>query len=107
MTGTTLPTRGESPRAARVRRAVTATLLIATLGAGFGFLYKVHEFLEDLLAEAGLGFAGSHLLVYALVALGFACLLALAFLKGHFAHIEEPKREMLAAEIERDAGGEL
>jgi hypothetical protein len=97
----------ESKRARRWRLIIVSLMGAAMAIAGIGFSLKVHDFLEDWLSDAGIGFAGSHLLTYGLVAIGFFCLLGFAFLKGHFARIEEPKHAMLAREIERDARGEL
>lgn len=69
---------------------------IALAGVGFGV--KIHEFLADALAEEGIGFAGSHLLTYAMVAGGFFLLLGGVFLRGHFVDIERVKYEMLEQE---------
>lgn len=90
---------------APARRRMRAMLWAFGLGAaaaGVGFGVKVHEFADDLLAEQGIGFAGTHLVTYALVAAGFLLLLAGTFLRGHYADVEQPKHDLLAAERERD-----
>lgn len=80
------------------RRAWLWIFGAGTALAGVGFAVKIHEFLADALAEEGIGFAGSHLLTYALVAGGFLLLLAGVFLRGHFADIERAKYDMLEQE---------
>lgn len=83
-------------------RVMLTVFIIAALLSGAGFLYKAYEFLQDLLNENGLGFAGSHLMSYVLVAGGFICLLVAAFLRGHFHDIEEPKYKLLEDEERHD-----
>jgi hypothetical protein len=75
--------------------------------AALAFGVKIYEFLTDLLDDGGIGFAGSHLLTYVLVAAGFILLLIHGFLSGHFAEIEEPKHTMLDQEIARDHANQL
>ena len=74
---------------------------VVVLG-GLAFFYKLYEFLHDLSAQEGLAFAGAPLLTYCLVAGGFLCLLAFAFIKGHFSDIEKPKYDLLETEIRHD-----
>jgi len=85
-----------------LRRASIAFFGVGTFVAGLGFVYKIHEFTEDLLAEEGIRFAGVHLLTYGLVAAGFLALLAFAFFSGHFSDVEAPKYDMLEQEREHD-----
>lgn len=73
-------------------------ILIASLG----FVYKLYEFFHDITNEEGLRFAGAHLLTYVLVAGGFFMLLGYAFLRGHFANIEQPKYDLLEQEERND-----
>jgi hypothetical protein len=81
---------------------VIVVFAVAIVAAGAGFSWKLFEFFEDLLAEAGLHFAGAHLLIYVLVAAGFLSLLAYAFLSGHFADVEQPKFDLLERERKHD-----
>jgi hypothetical protein len=83
-------------------RAVIVVFVVAIVVAGMGFAFKLFEFLEDLLDECGLHFAGAHLLIYILVAAGFLLLLGYAFLSGHFADIEQPKYDLLERERNHD-----
>jgi hypothetical protein len=85
------------------RRAILAVFLLAMGVAGVGFSVKLVEFAQDLTAESGLQFAGAHLLVYGLIALGFLMLLGLCFLRGHFKDLEEPKYDLLEKERRHDA----
>jgi hypothetical protein len=59
------------------------------------FTYKLFAFLKTIKRDELAGFAFDPILVYALVAMGFLCLLAWAFLTGQFRDIERPKYEML------------
>lgn len=89
-------------------RKITIGVFLAGCGiAGVGFCFKIHEFLSDALDDEGIGFAGAHLLVYALVAGGFLMLLAHAFMRGHLADIEKPKYDLIEKEeaYDRDAYG--
>lgn len=91
-----------SPLPPAARKAAIAFFGVGTFAAGLGFVYKIHEFTDDLLAEEGIRFAGVHLLTYALVAAGFFSLLAFAYFSGHFADIEAPKHDLLQKEREHD-----
>lgn len=92
---------GPAPRRVPGRR-VTFVFLVGALAAGVGFGVKLYEFAEDLLADQGIGFAGAHLLTYALVAAGFVLLLLGTFLRGHWADIEKPKFELIEKERAHD-----
>jgi len=83
-------------------RWVTVVFLLGALAAGLGFGVKLYEFAEDLLADQGIGFAGAHLITYALVAAGFVLLLLGTFLRGHWADIEKPKFELIEKERAHD-----
>ncbi len=85
-----------------LRRTVLWGLGIGCAAAGVGFGLKLHEFASDALASEGIGFAGPHLLTYALVAGGFAMLLAAAFMRGHLADVEQPKHDLLERERRHD-----
>ena len=91
-----------NPEGARHRLVLAVFLIIvATAGALF-FIYKIYEFFQDMVDEAGIHFAGPHLVTYFFVALGFFLILAYAFLKGHFSEIEKPKYDMLEREERYD-----
>jgi hypothetical protein len=92
----------ESPASRRTRRLMTTVLGVVVAFGGLAFVYKLYEFFMDLSASSGLRFAGAHLLTYVLVAGGFLCLLAFAFLRGHFGEIEAAKYELLDQEVRRD-----
>jgi hypothetical protein len=83
-------------------RAFLLVFAVAIAIAGLGFAWKLFEFLEDLLAQNGLRFAGVHIAIYCLVAAGFLLLLLFTFLSGHFSDVERPKIEMLEREREHD-----
>ena len=85
-----------------VRRWVLGVTVFFVFAAGLTFAHKYYQFFQDLVDEAGIHFAGPHLMSYTLVVLGFLFLLVLAFLKGHFSDIERPKYEMLDLEIDHD-----
>ena len=68
---------------------------IVILGAAVAFGIKLFEFFSDFLDKGGIGFAGSHLLTYVLVAGGFLLLLLFALLSGHFSDIEQPKFDLI------------
>lgn len=97
----------ESDRERRTRRTMTWIFAVVIFTAGLAFFYKLYEFMHDLLDAAGLQFAGAHLLTYVLVAGGFFCLLAFAFLRGHFSDIEKPKFDLLEKEVRYDREGVL
>jgi hypothetical protein len=59
------------------------------------FIYKLFAFLKTIKRDELAGFAFDPIIIYALVAMGFLCLLAWAFLTGQFRDIERPKYEML------------
>ena len=88
---------------ATYRRVILSAFLFAMGVAGAGFSIKLVEFADDLTAQKGLAFAGSHLLTYGLVATGFLFLLAVCFFAGHFRDIEEPKNDLLEKERLHDA----
>lgn len=97
-----VPRPARTPSEAR-RHRFTIVLFVSIIGlAGLGFCVKIHEFVEDWLSQNGVHFGGSHLLSYGLTAAGYACLLAFAYLRGHFADIERPKYDLLDSEELRD-----
>lgn len=85
-----------------IRNSWIAFFGVGTFAAGLGFAYKIHQFTGDMLEQEGLQFAGAHLLTYAMVAAGFAALLAFAFLSGQFSDIEKAKYDLLEKEREHD-----
>lgn len=91
------PSSSPQPRSAPAK-LVIGFFVLAALLSGVGFGIKIYEFADDMLQEQGIGFAGAHLVTYALVAAGFLLLLAGTFLRGHWADIERPKYELLERE---------
>lgn len=83
-------------------RLMLGLFILVVFAGGAAFFWKLWEFLHDLTDEDGLHFAGSHLLIYCLVAAGFLLLLIYGFLTGHFAEIEKPKFDMLEEEERHD-----
>ena len=59
------------------------------------FIFKLFSFLKTIKRDELAGFAFDPILVYGMVAMGFLCLLAWAFLSGQFHDIERPKHDML------------
>ena len=86
----------------RLHKIMLWIFSLVILVASLGFVSKLYEFFHDLTNEEGLRFAGAHLLTYVLVAGGFFMLLGYAFLRGHFADIEQPKYDLLEQEERRD-----
>ena len=74
-------------------------LAVVIIGGG-GFVYKFMEFARTLLQGELLGLVP--LLIYVLIATGFACLLMWAVFGGQFAHVEEQKHRMMKYELESD-----
>lgn len=77
-------------------------MVLTVFIAGFGFVYKFFEFAKTWVEGELLGFAVVPLIIYCLIASGFACLLAWAVVGGQFRGVEEPKFRM----IERELGGD-
>lgn len=92
----------ETPSQLRFRRIMTWIFGGVVILGGTAFFFKLYEFFQDLSAQEGLAFAGSHLLTYCLVAGGFLSLLAFAFLRGHFGDIEKAKYELMESECRHD-----
>jgi nitrogen fixation-related uncharacterized protein len=77
------------------RSAVHVFFVLAVTAAGCMFCYKLFSFLKTIKKDELAGFAFDPILVYGLVAMGFLCLLAWAYLSGQFRDVERPKYEML------------
>jgi hypothetical protein len=77
------------------RKALHVFFVLACLLGGALFVRKVYEFLQTIKHHELVGFAHDPLLVYALVALGFAFLLLWAYLTGQLSGVERAKYEML------------
>jgi hypothetical protein len=86
----------------RWRRIVTWSVGLAVAGGGVTFLFKLYEFVETASRGDLPGFAFATVFSYFVVTLGFLCLAAWAFLKGHYRDIEEPKHRLLETEEELD-----
>ena len=78
-----------------IRRAVLGFFVLAVTAAGCMFTYKLFAFLKTIKRDELAGFAFDPILIYALVAMGFLCLLAWAFLTGQFRDLERAKYDML------------
>ena len=97
----------EPPPIGRRGRIILWTAMIVGLtGAGLCFAYKVAEFIYTIGSDDVKGFADVPVTVYFVVALGWAFLLAWAFLTGKFAHAEQAKFDMIAKEEEYERLGE-
>ena len=59
------------------------------------FVYKLSAFMQTIKRDELAGFAFDPILIYGVVAMGFLCMLAWAFLSGQFKNIEGPKYEMM------------
>jgi hypothetical protein len=90
-------------------RGIHAVFILAITAAGCMFIFKLFSFLTTIKKDELAGFAFDPILIYGLVAMGFLCLLAWAYLTGQFRDIERPKYEMLEKfeEQERAERGEL
>lgn len=90
-----------APASAASARTVYVRVMLAGIAfGGAAFIYKIVEFVRTLDQPEVAGFVVVPVTVYFAVAAGFACLFCWAWLKGHFAHIEEPKYRMLEQELE-------
>ena len=83
------------PEPRRQRRAIHIFFVLACTTAGVMFIYKLFAFLKTIKRDELAGFAFDPIIIYALVAMGFLCLLAWAYLTGQFRDIEGTKYEML------------
>lgn len=80
-------------------------MLFLVLCAGLGFAYKLLEFSREALESETASFAVVPLVVYALMALGFASLFIWAALRGQFRDVEGPKYRLLEEEERHDRAG--
>ena len=94
---------------ARWRRTVTWAVGASVLGGGATFAYKIYEFIQTAGRSDMPGFAFATVFSYFIVTLGFLCLAAWAYARGHYHDIEEPKYRLLETESELErletAGG--
>ena len=102
MTDTEIDSEGRGKGEAKFHRLMIWLFGFVVFAGGAAFFYKLYEFFLDLSSADGLGFAGSHLLTYCLVAGGFLLLLAYGFITGHFTNIEEPKHSLMEMEENYD-----
>ncbi len=79
----------------RTRRLILAFFVTAVTAAGCMFFYKLFAFMTTIRKDELAGFAFDPIIIYGVVATGFLCLLAWAFLSGQFRNIEKPKYDML------------
>ena len=84
------------------RRWILGFFIMAVTVAGCMFTYKLFAFLKTIKRDELAGFAFDPIVIYALVALGFLCLLGWAFMSGQFHDIERPKYEMLERFAEQE-----
>lgn len=89
------PVEDREPGGSGVRRWILAFFCLAVTVAGCMFTYKLFAFLKTIRRDELAGFAFDPIVIYAIVTIGFLCLLAWAFLTGQFRDIERPKYEML------------
>ena len=82
-------------RSRRSHRGILAFFVLAVTAAGCMFVFKLFSFLKTIKRDELAGFAFDPIVIYAMVAMGFLCLLAWAFLTGQFRDIERPKHDML------------
>ena len=85
----------EQKAARSFRRGIMVFFCLAITAAGCMFIYKLFAFLKTIRRDELAGFAFDPIIIYGIVAMGFLCLLAWAFLTGQFKDIERPKYEML------------
>lgn len=91
----------------RPPRAVLVFFVAAVTVAGCMFCYKLFQFLRTIKRDELAGFAFDPILTYGLVAMGFVCLLAWAYLSGQFRDIERPKYEMFERLAEQERSERL
>lgn len=89
------PERPRHPPDPVPHNAQIAFMFLVVLVAGAGFVYKFMEFSRTAIEGELLGFAVVPLLVYLLIASGFACLLFWAVSAGHFKDVEKQKDRMM------------
>ncbi len=77
------------------RRAILSFFVLAITAAGCMFVFKLFAFLKTIKKDELAGFAFDPIIIYALVAIGFLCLLGWSFATGQFHDIERAKYEML------------
>lgn len=92
------------PRTAANNPAWVWVFLIGTIVlAGFGFVYKLTEFIISWVTSDGADFAITPIATYLAVALGYMFLFIWAWKRGMFRDIEGPKYRMLEMQDEFDA----
>ncbi len=84
-----------SENASGSRRLILGFFIMAVTLAGCMFTYKLFAFLKTIRKDELAGFAFDPIVIYALVAIGFLCLLGWAFMTGQFHDIERAKYEMI------------
>jgi nitrogen fixation-related uncharacterized protein len=87
------------------RSGVHVFFVLAVTAAGCMFCYKLTAFLKTIRRDELAGFAFDPIVIYGVVAMGFLCLLAWAYLSGQFRDVEQAKHDMLA-ECERQERAE-
>ena len=85
------------------RRIVLSFFVLAVTAAGCMFMYKLSAFMKTIKRDELAGFAFDPIVIYAVVAMGFLCMLAWAFLSGQFKNVEQPKYDMIADFDAREA----
>lgn len=84
------------------QRPILVFFVLAVTVAGCMFVFKLFSFLKTIRKDELAGFAFDPILIYGIVAMGFLCLLAWAFLSGQLRNLEQPKHDMLARFAEQE-----
>ncbi len=84
------------------RRPILIFFVSAVTVAGCMFTYKLFAFLKTIRRDELAGFAFDPILTYGIVAMGFLCLLAWAFMAGQFRDPERAKYDMLQRFAEQE-----
>lgn len=86
------------PKSFLRRRAFTIGALVGFVATGFGFLFKIVEFLYALEAPEVEGFVVVPVVTYFVVAAGYLFLFLAAWKRGAFQDLENDKHTMLEME---------
>ena len=78
----------------RAHTRIRIFFLCAVAAAGGMFTYKLFAFLSTIRHEDLAGFAFDPIIIYGFVAAGFLCMLAWAYVSGHFRDVESPKHDL-------------
>lgn len=87
--------------------AVIAFGVLVICGAGFGFVYKMSEFVMTIVKDEVEGFGVVAVAIYLTGLIPVICLMMWAIVTGKFRDIEAPKYRLFELEAEIERGGEL